>query len=344
MASFRTLPQAYPLGQKWTAEDNKLYKPITKDIVDGVTHELTLQDVENDPNWITKSTCIVTSNVDRAIINAEAAKAFGKQNNVPVLRWRRKLSLDFPLSVEVILYDEDERPELFAYFVQGGCGQVLDNAHGNVYFGVANGTACTMHSLAWDDPEDEKDAHNAIRASTPGQVIDLPKPPDHIIVDINPKRGIKWPHHLNLSPNSNLIRIPIGLTSRCEKKVRVGTQESVTYYAHAVDLAFAITVWKCQGGTFDYIIALLEQTPGSPTVTFETLYVMFTRVKKACKFRCLPLSPAFNKAKLYHLRPKILATKWRMDIGRDGYWKPHVSNSSALSVPKISKAVAARKK
>jgi hypothetical protein len=55
----------------------------------------------------------------------------------------------------------------------------------------------------------------------------------------------------------------------------------------------------------------------------------------------LPLSPAFNKAKLCHLRSKILATKWRMDIGRDGYWKPHVINSSALSVPKISKAVAA---
>ncbi len=68
------------------------------------------------------------------------------------------------------------------------------------------------------------------------------------------------------------------------KKVRVRTQESVTYYAHTVDLAFAITVWKCQGGTFDYIIALLEQTPGSPTLTFEKLYVMFTRVKKACKF------------------------------------------------------------
>ncbi len=32
------------------------------------------------------------------------------------------------------------------------------------------------------------------------------------------------------------------------------------------------------------------------------------------------------------------------DIGRDGYWKPHVSNSSALAVPKISKAVAAQKK
>ncbi len=72
------------------------------------------------------------------------------------MRWRCKLSLDFPLPVEAILYDEDERPELFAYFVHGGCGQVLDNAHGNVYFGVANGTACTMHSLAWDDLKDKK--------------------------------------------------------------------------------------------------------------------------------------------------------------------------------------------
>ncbi len=165
----------------------------------------TLEDIEHDPNWITKSTCIVTSNVDRAIINAEAAKAFGKRYNVPVLRWKRKLSLDFPLSFEAILYDEDKKPELFACFVQGGSGQVLDNAHGNVYFGVANGIACTMHSLAWDNPEDKEDDHNAIRISTPGQVIDLPKPPDHIIVDIKPVKGIKWPQGLNLSSNSNLI-------------------------------------------------------------------------------------------------------------------------------------------
>jgi hypothetical protein len=130
----------------------------------------------------------------------------------------------------------------------------------------------------------KKNAHNAIKASTSVQVIDLPKTPDHIIVDINPIKGIKWPHHLKLSPNSKLIRIPIGLTSRCKKRVRIGMQESVTYYAHAVDLAFAITVWKCQGGTFNYILAFLEQTPGSPTLTFEKLYVMFTRVKKACKF------------------------------------------------------------
>jgi hypothetical protein len=121
------------------------------------------------------------------------------------LQWKRKLSLDFPLSVEAILYDKDEKPKLFVYFVQGRSGQVLDIAHGNVFFGVANDTACIMHSLAWGDPEDKKDAHNAIRTSTPGQVIDLPKPPDHIIIDIKLIKGIKWPHHHNLIPNSNLI-------------------------------------------------------------------------------------------------------------------------------------------
>ncbi len=79
-----------------------------------------------------------------------------------------------------------------------------------VYFGVANGTACTMHSIAWDDPGDKKDAHNTIKTSTPGQAIDLPKPHDHIIVDIKPIQGIKRPQNLNHLPNSNLIQIPIG--------------------------------------------------------------------------------------------------------------------------------------
>jgi hypothetical protein len=217
---------------------------------------------------------------------------------------------DFPLSSQAILYNEDKRPEHFAYFVQGGPGQVLDNGHGNIYFGVANGTPCTMHSLAWDDPEEECVAFQAIAKSTTGQVMNIPTPPDHIIIDVKPQAGMQWPKHLNIAPDSNFIRITIGLTSQCDKKAKVGTQESVTYYAHAVDLAFAITVWKCQGGTFKYIIALLEHSPGSPALTFEKLYVMFTRVKEANHFRCLPLSPMYDKQTLFHLRPKILATKW----------------------------------
>jgi hypothetical protein len=32
-----------------------------------------------------------------------------------------------------------------------------------------------------------------------------------------------------------------------------------------------------------------------------------------------------------------------MNIDESGYWKPHVTNSPALTVPKILKAVAAQK-
>ncbi len=195
---------------------------------------------------------------------------------MPVLRWKCQLHEDFPLSSQAILYNEDKRPEFFAYFVQGGTSKVIDNAHSNVSFGVANGTPCTMHSLAWDDPEEERVAFQAIAKSTPGQVIDLPTPPDHIIIDVKSQAETQWPKHLNLAPDSNFICILIGLTSQCNKKDKVGTQESVTYNTHTVDLAFAIMVWKCQGGTFKYIIALLEHSPGSPALTFEKQYVTFT--------------------------------------------------------------------
>ncbi len=85
VAVFRKLPPKYPLGQKWTADDNKSYQPITTDVLKGVTQQLTSDDIQQDLNWITQSTCIVTSTVDRAIINSQAAISFAQRNNVPVL-------------------------------------------------------------------------------------------------------------------------------------------------------------------------------------------------------------------------------------------------------------------
>ncbi len=41
VAAFCALPLVYPTRKKWSAEHNAHYKPITQDIVDGITHELT---------------------------------------------------------------------------------------------------------------------------------------------------------------------------------------------------------------------------------------------------------------------------------------------------------------
>jgi hypothetical protein len=95
---------------------------------------------------------------------------------------------EFPQSTQTILYDEDERPELFAYFVQGGSGQVLDNAHGNVHVGVANGTPCTMHSLAWDDPDDERTVLETIAKSNPGKVLICQRPPITLLLTSSPNQ------------------------------------------------------------------------------------------------------------------------------------------------------------
>ena len=50
IATFCKLSPKYPSGPKWTAEDNKHYKFITSDIVDGVTHEFTSEEINQYPS------------------------------------------------------------------------------------------------------------------------------------------------------------------------------------------------------------------------------------------------------------------------------------------------------
>jgi hypothetical protein len=50
VAAFCALPLVDPTGLKWSVKDNAHYKLITQDVVDGVTHELTSQDIEQDSN------------------------------------------------------------------------------------------------------------------------------------------------------------------------------------------------------------------------------------------------------------------------------------------------------
>ena len=204
---------------------------------------------------------------------------------------------------------------------------MLDNNNGNVSYGVANGTSCKLVSLAWDDKEKEDEILALVSKNKHSAILELPYPPDHIIVSITAKPGTSWPRHLNLAPsNSDCIHIPIGLVSRIDDKscVRLSKGLKLMYYKHAVDLAFAMSVWKGQGSTFPFVLALLEMSPGERRLTFEMLYVMFSRVQESGKFRCLPLTKAFNENILYNLRPSIGATRWRMDIGEDGLWRPNV--------------------
>ncbi len=56
VAAFCKLPLTYPLGQKWTADDNKRYQPITAEVLKAITQQLTSYDIKQYLNWITQST------------------------------------------------------------------------------------------------------------------------------------------------------------------------------------------------------------------------------------------------------------------------------------------------
>ena len=339
LKQFRQLPNEYPEGSRWTTMHDR-YQPMNADIVHAITTELTKEDIIHDPNWSIKSTCLTTSNFDRSIINASTAKIYGMKQQTIVLRWKRQLKRELPIAIKELLYNEDIHPELFGYFVQGGRAQILDNGNGNVSFGVANGTPCTMVAVAWNDVDEQFNMTEFIaNACHQNNVIDIPKPPDFIIVEVNVQDHTAWPHHLNLSKDKTKLHIPIGLfqpwSSESKHSIKLNNGSRIEYHTHAVDLSFAITTWKSQGATLDYVIACLERSPQSPALTFEMLYVMFSRVKVAGHFRCMPLSPDFKVSSLKRLRPNIMAVKWRMDIGKDGYWKRRDSLKRAQYIKSV---------
>jgi hypothetical protein len=77
LAAVRAMPSRYPAGVRWTDAD-EAYRPITDDVLDGLTTELTAAEVAADPSWLTDATCLTTSNRDRAVINASRAIQFGR--------------------------------------------------------------------------------------------------------------------------------------------------------------------------------------------------------------------------------------------------------------------------
>jgi hypothetical protein len=194
---------------------------MSDDILDGLTAELTRNEVLANRSWTMEATVLTNNNIDRSAINGTIAPIFACQTGQCVLRWRRKFNQDLPRSLQELIYCEDTHPDLFGYFVQGAPAQILDNGNGNVSYGVANGTPCKMVSVAWNDSVVGANVAKKMAncSNTVNTVIDIPAP-DFIIVSIQPSLDphLQWPAHLNLSDDDREIHIPIGLRTRPHEK------------------------------------------------------------------------------------------------------------------------------
>jgi hypothetical protein len=320
--TFRKLPTRYPTGVMWEKRDAQ-YKPMTQDLCNALTNEITPADIVVDTQWNTDSTILTATNSDRTTVNQVRVLQFAILHNQPAIRWRRTLRQTLPRFLENTIYNDKLFPEVFGYFTKNAPSMILDNGNGNVTYGVANGTPCKMISLSWDDEQDRKDAETIIAAHTDfTKVCELPIPPDHIIVSVPNVDVANWPKELNLAPkneNNKItdLHIPIGLHKRQAGVLKIKNL-SFTYKRHACDLAFAITVHKAQGKTISHVIVLLDGD--SSMLSYELLYVAFSRVHTSNMYRCFPLQiRAKTHAKMLKLRPRINAIRWRLDT-RDGRW------------------------
>lgn len=207
---------------------------------------------------------------------------------------------------------------------------------------------CKLVSLAWNDINDTECITQQLASLPPqsGSVIDLPCAPDFINVQLITQTGdiipaTTWPPENNLETNWKMdmegcqtekrsIIIPIGIITNNQTKYSVKLAKTLMpkpielkYSQLAVELALVMTVWKAQGATLRRVLLYLEGVPGAPKWLIDHLYVGTSRVQLVRPLRCLPLSPGFKKSILKELTPNPDTTKWRMDIGRDGYWRPH---------------------
>ena len=271
LADFRKLPTNYPTGKKWSAQDSKEYKPISTNIINTITRELSLDDINKDNTWI-DTLKITNNNFDRYNLNLILAKKYADKNNSIVIKWKKKILNDnIPITLLNHIYNENLYPNLFSIFVPNAPDIILSNKVSNVILDICNGTKCIFHSLTWLDKTIEnktsKIIQNAVNNNIKEVIID--DPPDFINVKIlDPstnkiKEKNTFPINLNLNNNNdnNCIIIPIPIIKDDNYVITVdNSKERILYEQHSVDPAFTITVWKSQGNTLDKVIVDIEPT------------------------------------------------------------------------------------
>ena len=133
-----------------------------------------VRDEENgDPSPWRFATRIVTSNKEVNAINKSQIVRFAKGCGRPVYYWHcQPTGADGNADVENSMVNlATDVPETVQYFAQGAPCMITKNTY--MKYGVANGTAGTMHSLTWAD---KRYRPRLPERYIPGQLIRVEQP------------------------------------------------------------------------------------------------------------------------------------------------------------------------
>ena len=325
---------ANDLEQKQVIEairDFSIPQPISPQLIHklvGLT--LTPKDYAQEPAWYEAPVC-VTTNSERFHLIPHLAIAFAQHHKVPLVAWKKSCSGTLfnclqgreDMLRKVYTLDSD----LVGLFVKYAPGVVNENV--NPAIGIANGTMCRMHSLAFcstvnQDTLDE--VENMINAAGPGEVIWLPHSlaPKYINVELEltPEYLVHVTDEDTLVAGKFVVPLPLRskLTTRWTLPFSKG--KAVKYRSHKVDLAFVMTYYKIQGKTLPKIILQLNERVGNglTKLNFQMLTVALSRVECFNNMRIMPLYQASDLSYLTKLTHDINLKVWLNGFDDSGKW------------------------
>ena len=268
--------------------------PIDEDMLKSLK-PLSTQDMK-DEKWHF-APIVVTSNVERTLINKSQVMRFARSKGLPVLTWVDPLC-NAPCTVDIVT-DEKMDPSARRYFVLGAPCFIGENLNSSVT-GIVNGTPGWLHSLSWDEGIVP---HQFAVTYAPGELVEVPVP--HTINVLRKRK------------DKTTEVVPM-IAKRVSSDKGDATLQRMR---HPVELGFCVTFHKIQGQTVDRIILALHPRSSCQllSMSFEMLYVALTRVRSAEDIRIM-FCPIKGLQHLQKLKRPPFFDAWLKAYNNHGMW------------------------
>ena len=280
-------------------------------------------DVKADAAW-RFPIIVCASNYERVLFNFLQAKRFAKAHGEPLLFWYkpfRHISSQRVHKLNRSHYYSDNRrskklavslPELQGFFVRGAPCYILDPSLNASKTSIVNGTKGIMHSITFEsDYQFDREQYQ------PGEVVEVDVPysvnvlvQDEVTEENPTPRAVIVPNVAKDLEQKIPARL-LGLKGQAKKR---------RIRAHHVAIGFAVTFHKIQGKTADKLLVVLNKRVGRLfKITFEGLYVVTTRVKRACDLKVWPVDRD-DLDYLLKLKHHPHLNLWDINHDKNGHW------------------------
>jgi hypothetical protein len=277
-------------------------EPITGNDMQQYSTLSNLDFLAADSPWI-KAPIIVATNRERHTLNHPMCIRIAKATGRAVIRWPTSYKNWEQKPSTVYLEHAMKDPCFYEYFVEGLEGFMTANY--NKKWGMVNGSKIEYHSIVPCSDAQKEQIRLGLLDASPGDVITLTDAPaiiNVVLVDeerdkegeLNQVSIEKW-KDVTLQEGRVIVPIlPKGIKRADKAKTIVPggrmylPSKIVINAVFSLEPATAITVHKSQGRTLGKVILALSQKNGMQcNMTYASIYVALSRVKKKSDIRLL---------------------------------------------------------